>query len=222
MENNAVTHSPGAWNFDFGSGLSISLLQELLPAMTQEESATRIFYDGYQTASAKDLFLIGGRLYELRDTEGKVGEAVQSARQFIKDGVRKNWLNTQTRIQYQPSGNDNIIHGYGTSCVESKAVDFVGKDGEIQSNLTLEQSLALTGKKPKEVAEIMTYLNETQGYVWRFNNKPQTPTEAVVWLGANSDWFLLYCGRDPQYAMASFGVRLSQKIKRYNKNGTNS
>ncbi len=59
MENEAVTHMPGEWKFDLGNGLNVSLLQELLPPMTQDESATKTFYDGFQTASVQDIFLIG-------------------------------------------------------------------------------------------------------------------------------------------------------------------
>lgn len=214
MENE-VTFAPGAWNFDFGNGLTGSLLNELLPAMTQDESATRIFYDGYHTASADEFFLIGGKLYELRDSIGKTGNNVKSAHQFIQNSARQNWLNTQTRIAFQPSGQDIITHNYGTSRAVPKKVDFFGRDGLVEGVLSLEQSLALTGKKPQEVADIMRYLNETQGYAWRAYNgsRPASTDERVVGLLAVSGWFYLVCNGDPRGAVASFGVRFSQKNK---------
>ena len=210
METEPASYLPGAWNFDLGDGRSISLLSELLPAMTQDESATRTFYGGYRTASVRDLLLIGGKLYDLRDAQGKVGQAVQSACKFIREGIRNNWLNTQTRIRYQPDGNDVVTQDYGTPHAESKVVGFVGNDGEIQTNLTLEQSLALTGKTPKQTEETMSYLNNTPGFVWRVNLRPETVDERVVGLYAYSVRFSLLCW-DPQYAGASFGVHLGAK-----------
>ncbi len=213
MENDAVTYNPAVWNFDFGDGLIGSLLGELLPSMTQDESATKVFPGGFHTASIQDVFLIGGELYRLRNAEGKVGQAVNSAREFIEREIRSNLLNTQTRINYQPIGKDAIIHNYGTPQAVSKDADFVGRDGEIRDVLTLEQSLVLTGKTSNEVLSIMEYLNGTNGFVWRLNEKPKNVDERVVWLDAYSGGFDLDCFRGPRDAKASFGVRFGQKNK---------
>jgi hypothetical protein len=213
MENEEVTFVPGAWNFDFGNGLTGSLINELLPVMTQDESAKKDFYDGYHTASAEEFFLIAGKLYELRGAKEKVGQNVESARQFIRAGIRAHWLNTQTRISFK-STMDTITQNYGTERALLKDVDFLGKDGLVEEVLSLEQSLALTGKSPQMVANIMSYINETRGHAWRAYHaqRPVSVDEKVVGLGANSCGFNLGCFWDPQDARASFGVRFVQKF----------
>ncbi|MBS3089292.1 hypothetical protein J4461_00235 [Candidatus Pacearchaeota archaeon] len=80
--------------------------------MTQDQSAKWTFDDGYHTASLYEFFLIGGKLYELRNEREKVGQNAESARQFIKKWIRGKWLNTQTRIYFKPRGEDEIIHNY--------------------------------------------------------------------------------------------------------------
>ncbi|MEK6926955.1 MAG: hypothetical protein AABX11_00835 [Nanoarchaeota archaeon] len=214
--NQAVTYSPGMWTFDFGNRTG-SLLQALLHPMTQEESAKQTFYDGFHSASLPELFSIWSKMFELRNADDKkVKNAVESARQFTQTSIRNAYPNTQTRIAYQPapSSADKIIHGYGTSSHIIKEVGFVGRDGAIQEVLSLEQSLALTGKTLQEAEEIISYLNDTSlAYTWRVNQQPTRVDERVVWLGADSSRFDLYCSRDTQDARTSFGVKWAEKLR---------
>ena len=144
------------------------LASKLLPAMTQERLAT-YSKEGFHAASMPEYLELFDALYKLR---GKGGE-VEKARQFIMDSMRGS-LNTLTRLLYQPEGNDRVIHGYGTKSPVEKQVDLVGQDGNILEVLTPEVSLALTGKTPEQVVELMKYINGTKAYVWRLNNKPKS------------------------------------------------
>jgi len=216
MENGLI-YTPkreGFWSFDVGDGI-LDLLDTLLPVMTQDQSATYFSQDGFSTCTAPQFFLIGGKLHEMRNSEGDARKVAESARQFIKQGIRGNLLNTQTRISYSLDGQDTITHDYGRANPVVNNVNLVGQDGLPEKVLSLETSLALTGKKPEEVGAIMSYLNETQGYVWRFNSKPKNVAQdRVVRLSAYSGRFGLSCYyRDPQNAGASFGVRLREKNK---------
>ncbi|MEK6850040.1 MAG: hypothetical protein AABX85_00515 [Nanoarchaeota archaeon] len=212
MENGLIYTSrrEGFWSFDVGSRI-MDLSDTLLPVMTQDQSAKYSSPDGFSTCTAEQFFLVGSKLYEMKDLSGKDKEVVESARQFIRQGIRGHGLNTQTRISYSSNDQDAIIHGYGKANPVMKNVDFVGRDGAPDKVLSLESSLALTGKKPEEVNTIMSYLNNTVNYVWRVNSKPSNVDERVVRLDAYSDRFGLNCYRVPQDAGASFGVRVREK-----------
>jgi len=86
----------------------------------------------------------------------------------------------------------------------------------VEEVLSLEQSLALTGKNPQDVANIMSYLNYIHGnggYIKRrYNtNRPASVDERIVQFGANSDSFCFLCDINTSSVGASFGVRFSQK-----------
>jgi hypothetical protein len=203
----------GFWSFDLGDKI-LDLSDALIPAMTQEQSATYLSPKGFNTCTLPQFFLVGSKLHGLKDSvDDKVREAVKSAHQFVKQGIRNSWLNTQTRISYSPDGQDTITHDYGRANHSINRTNFVGKDGSPENVLSLESSLALTGRKPEEVNAIMGYLNGTSNYVWRLNSKPINVDERVVGLYANSDGFGLGCNGNPQDARASFGVRLREKNK---------
>ncbi|MEK6927027.1 MAG: hypothetical protein AABX11_01205 [Nanoarchaeota archaeon] len=212
MKNKTLTYIPGMWTFDFGNRTG-SLLQDLLRSMTQDESAKRTEYNGFQTASLQDLFLFWSKMHKLSKSEEEgVRESVESARQFIKGAMRNNHLTTQTRVYYNPlTQKDAIIHDYTTQRATKKEIDFVGPDGEIQKVLSSKQCLALTGKSPKDVKAIINYLTEISGYTWRVNQKPENIDERVVGLNECSDSLYLYCCRGPKYERASFGVRWTEK-----------
>src|SRR3989344_9657060 len=52
-------------------------------------------------------------LYSARDDKSKSSDVV-SAHDFIRDNSRAKWLVTLTRVRYNPAGNDEVIHNYGT------------------------------------------------------------------------------------------------------------
>ncbi len=205
--------TPESWAFDLGEGKLIELSGDLIPPMTQEKSAGYVSREGFRACSLRDFFKLGGRMYELKNESGEIGEHVKLAQKFIIDSLRKGVLNTQTRVVCLPNGQqDKVVHDYGRDSVIQENLDLVGCDGEIEQVLSLEASLALTGKKPEKVAEIMSYLNNgTPVYIFKLKRKPESRDERVVGLGAYSGGFYLDCGRFPRFAYASFGVRIGQK-----------
>ena len=184
----------------------IELASTLLPAMTQDKLAT-YSQEGFHALSIPEHFELFDDLYTLRDKGGEV----ENARQFVRRSIR-HFLTTLTRLLYQPEGNDRVIHGYGTKSPVEKQVDLVGQDGNILEVLTPEVSLALTGKTPEQVAELMKYINGTKAYVWRLNNKPKSIEERVARFDAGSGKAYLSCSWSPQGSSASLGVRLARKI----------
>jgi hypothetical protein len=201
-----VTPSSGYWvipskNEDF------YLAQALTPAMTQEDAAKLISPEGFALVDVPTHIRLFKAMYDLRDKGGEV----EKARMFLQTTMRNNFPNTSTRVAYMPKGKDVITHGYGTKSPSKIRVKFVGEDGLVNEVLSQEASLALTGKKPEEVAEVMSYLNQTPAYLWRVNSKPSQIDERVARFYSDSIRAGLYGGRDPAYRYDSLGVRVVRK-----------
>jgi hypothetical protein len=195
--------SLGYWVIPTEKG-DLHLAQELNPAMTQEELAGFTSPEGFRARSMKDYMNVFSAVYDLRNT----GNDARNAMLFVRKAIRAALPNTLTRIRYNPKGKDTIIHGYKTSEEEKIRVDFVGNDGDITKVLSAEQSLALTGRKPEEVAEIINYINESPAFAWRLHSKPQSIDERVARFDADSGRAYLDCVRGPDDSDSSLGVRL--------------
>ena len=218
--------SPKVWDFGFGREEFLDLFGDLLSPMTQDQSSTYISPDGARPCSVLDLFKVWGRMYELRNLPGLIGERVESARKFTINSIRDYFPNTQTRIIYSnwEGENDEIIQDYGTPKAVSRKVNFVGESGRLEKFLSLEASMALTGKTPEETAEIIRYLTGTLVYISKTNyitayiskayniNRPQCADERVVRLAAYPGRFSLFCNGNPQVAVASFRVRTQKNF----------
>jgi len=198
--------SLGCWVIPSEKG-DFYLAQELNPAMTQSELAGFASPEGFRAMSMKGYMDVLSALYELRNT----GSDAKSAMLFVRNAMRTSFPSTLTRVKYNLKGKDTIIHGYKTPEQEKIRIDFIGENGDITQVLSLEQSLALTGRKPEETAEIMRYINETPAFVWRLNSKPQSVDERVAWFCAGSVWAGFGCGRSGSDRSASLGVRVRQK-----------
>jgi len=186
------------WRFPSKQGDYI-LFEELAPAATQSDLAK---ISGVQSVPA--YFEVFRAMYDLRNS----GEDIEKARLFVREVMRTRFPNTLTRVAYMPEGNKDIVmHGYGTSNRKERQVEFVGRDGEIQNVSSTRACLALTGKKPDEVKEIMDWLNGTSYTgLWRVNAKPIQREERVVRFVANSDGSFLYCDVDPAVQYPAFRV----------------
>jgi len=179
------------------------LSQNLLPAMTQAESAKYISPEGYQTLALPGHIELFGAVKDLSDKGGDV----EQARQFLQTALRNNFPNTQTRVRYMPRGKDKIIHNYGRESQKIILANLIGEDGRLSSVLSLDASLALTGRKPEEVEEIISYINKTPAYFWRVTSKPAQKDERVVGFDAGSGGAGLSCYRFPGDRGVSLGVR---------------
>ena len=130
---------------------------------------------------------------------------------FIRDASRANWLMTLTRIAYTPKGLDKVIHNYGTKDMYEEDVDFITKDGKITKTGKPKSYQALLGTKDsvKEINEVFNWLNGTDAYAWKVNNKPAQLDERVAWFVAGSDRADLNCVSYPTGSNASLGVRFA-------------
>jgi len=135
--------------------------------------------------------------------------------EFLRENIRGNYPNLLTDIVYMPkvkgvARRDKVTHyDLGEKFVEA---DIVGGDGEFVEVTSAKASNALFGASVKNANQTFAWINGTSSYMYRVNETPETEDRRVVGLVAYSDGFYLICYWDPQYASASFGVCLSQKI----------
>ena len=114
---------------------------------------------------------------------------------------------TLTRIQYNPQGEDIVIHNYKQPSQYELPVHFIGPDGAILSANHAEkpmQALLDTNQSLQEVNEAFRWLMDVDAYLWRLNSKPQQTDERVAWFFAGSSRVVLVCGRyshDPDSAL---------------------
>ncbi len=198
--------SLGYWVIPTEKG-DLHLAQELNPNMTQIELAEFTSPEGFVAMSMKGYIDVLSALYDLRNT----GSDARNAMLFVRGAMRNNFPNTLTRIEYSPRGKDTIIHGYKTPEQEKIRVNFAGDNGDITKVLSAEQSLALTGRKPEEVAKIIKYINESPAFAWRLNSKPDSVDERVARFNADSNSANFDCDWNDSFRVASLGVCVARK-----------
>ena len=135
----------------------------------------------------------------------EIPEALE-AREFIKKQMREKWLMTTTRLRYNPSGKDEIIHDYKMPDEFSFNVDLVGKDKLIEQNDAGVLEALLLDSDANRVNKVFNSINGTNAYIWRLNSKPKQRHERVAWFDAGSGGALLNCNWDPSLRYSSLGV----------------
>ncbi len=125
---------------------------------------------------------------------------------FIQSGLRK-YPNTLSRVIYNHSGKDEIIHNYGTSDAYLLTGDVVGPDGWIKDiNYKKSLELLIGIKDTMKLDKISQRINKTHMYLWRINSKPSEKIERVVRFGAGDYRLFLYAGRDSSNVFPAFRV----------------
>ena len=141
--------------------------------------------------------------YNLRK---KNPEEAEELRNFLQTSFRK-YPNTLTRVIYSPSGNDRIIHNYGTSEQYSVDKKVVGKSDwlvNIPDKRVLEALLGT--KNVPQINRLFQWVNGTDAYIWRLDSKPKQEEERVAWFGAIVSRLSLTCGRNPLDEYPAFRV----------------
>ena len=191
----------------------VNLSKTLLPSRTQEEHA-----EHRMNAKPNEFYLADMSLYHSLFTElfnnkdNSYKPQIEDARQFIKKSMLEHWLTTLTRVQYNPNGNDMIIHNYGQKDRrEDNPKTFIGPDGQITKISNAEKPLQLllnTSQDVNEINSIYSWLADVNAYLYRLNSTPSKTDEKVAWLYAYSAGVNLGCGRVPSNLGGGFGVEI--------------
>jgi len=152
-------------------------------------------------------------LYNAKDDTTKSTE-IAEAQKFLKDTSRAKWLMTLTRIAYQPSDKDRVIHNFGTDDKYEEQVDFITPDEWIKdtSNPASYRALLGTEDNVQEINNVFQWLNGTNTYAWKVNSRPSSVDERVAGFYADSVRAFLSCDWGPSYTDSSLGVCLRKKI----------
>lgn len=185
------------------------LFERMTPEMSRDSLAE--FYEIEKTkgnpvpANAPLIWAIVTRVYELSPNNQELTERL---RIFLRDSFR-GYSNTLSEIiyNYNGSGEDQIIHNYGTSDEFSTFQNVVGSNGwvhEILDKKFLE--LILDTRDLDRIDAISRWINNTNSYLWRLNSKPKEKTQGVIRFDAYEDRFGLYCNADPLNEAPAFRV----------------
>ena len=136
----------------------------------------------------------------------------EEARAFIQKQMREKYPMTLTKIIYQPTGKDKIIHNFGTNDKYELEEDIVGKDRAIGAGDKKTLNAVLGVEDIDEIKSVYNWINQTPTWIWRVNKNPENIDERVARFGAYSDRVGLNCNWDPANSDASLGVRIAQKI----------
>jgi len=190
-----------------GESRTYRLFEQMTDSMTQYQLAE--FYEKEKSKGnphPMDSVLhltIPFAAYRLRNESP---EEAEKLRKFLQTSFRQN-PNTLTRVIYNPDGNDEIIHNYGTSDQYSLRENLVGPNNWMAdiSDKNVLESLLETSNVNK-INEFFQWFNKTNGYLWRLNSKPSKKEERVVGFNADSTRLYLNGNRDPSNRSPAFRV----------------
>lgn len=183
------------------------LFDQMTPVMTQDKLA-----EVYETEKQKGnpfptdmslLWAISTRAYELRDQSPAEAEQLKV---FLKKGFRS-YPNTLTRVIYNSSAKDKVIHNYNTSDQYSLEENVVGPDDWI-TNIADKKVLdsILGTNEINKINQVSQWINRTNSYLWRLNSKPQKKDERVAGFGAGSGRLGFFCNGGPLCGWPAFRV----------------
>ena len=195
---------------------SVDLAKQLLPARTQEEHAEHRNKAGKGEFYIADMLLYHTLFTALFKQKDKPES--EEAREFIQKQMGGHWLMTLTRIAYQPTGDDLVIHNYNTKDRYEINASVVGPDRFIEARDSKALEALLGTGNISEINSVYNWISQTPAYIWRLNSKPIQVCERVARFLADSDGALLDCDGNPDFSDSSLGVRLVVRPKGVAKN----
>ncbi|MBU0958318.1 MAG: hypothetical protein KKB31_00075 [Nanoarchaeota archaeon] len=183
-----------------GETKNYELVGEMTSAMPQDKLVARY---GLEIPSVPLIWAIASRAYDFRNENI---EEVGSLRDFLRNGFRQ-FPNTSSKVIYNPSGFDKVIHNHGTSDQYSLNANVVGPNDWIENILDKSVLESLLGTNDiNRINKVSNWINETDTYLWRLNSKPSKKDERVVGFSAYSDGLGLSAAWDPLDEYPAFRV----------------
>ena len=210
--------SEGSWDIPEvlyrGERGTYRLFEKMTPAMTQDQLA-----ELYEKEKRKGnphptdmplVWALATRALELRNEEES-----DQLKLFLKKGFRKFPI-TLTRIVYNPSEDDVVIHNYGTQDDYSFTTQIIGDDVQIREltdPAVLEKILGT--QDIQNIDKVARYINGSPAYLW-FNVKPNKKEESVARFYADEGRLAFVYGRHPLVEYPAFRVlRLPARLAIY-------
>lgn len=184
------------------------IFERMTPAMTQDQLSD--FYEKEKPRGNPHPmnsilhFAISLAGYNLRN---ECPSETEQLRSFLRKGFRK-FPNTLTRIIYNPSGRDKVVHNYGTSDKYTLNNHIFGSPGLVLdiSDKNILKPIFGTEDVDK-VNSVFHWLHDANTEIWRIRLKPENVVEKVVGLDACiGGLFTLDCCGDPLNKSPAFRV----------------
>lgn len=191
---------------------SVDLSQKLLPSMTQDKLAkyTKENKDNFHGASFPFYHVLFTTLYNHKENK-EYKKGVEEVRYFINESMLNHYLNTLTRLKYNSSGKDLIIHDYKQPNQKIVKLDsMVGEDGSITEIKNIENLLKVllgTKQSVEEINSVYNWLTGSNAYLFRINETPDQSLETVSGFSASSNRAYLGCYRNPTDSDSGLGSR---------------
>lgn len=186
----------------------VDLSKKLLRPMTQNESIiysiNALQNNRFRAASMPLYHSVFTSLF--RNIRSKKGKDIEKIRKFLYESIN-NFISTLTRVEYNPSGIDKIIHNCNIPGQYEIAGNFVGPDEFVKNTSNQAVYKALLGTDDtQEINEIYKWICGNNPFLWRVNHRPENQDICVAGFGASSGADLWCCG-DPRDSDSALGVR---------------
>ena len=183
------------------------IFKELTPGVTREKLSAIYELEKAKgnphPASAPLIWAICESAYNLRDRKSGSSEKL---RNFLHRSFQRS-MNTLTSIIYSPSGEDQIIHNYGTPDEYSFEEEVIGQSDWVSKihNKNFLEKLILNSDI-EQIYNVSRWISRTSPYLWRLRSKPKTEEEGVFAFISGGNAFDFHCNSDPSKQVATFRV----------------
>jgi len=170
------------------------LFEKMTPEMNQEQLAALYEKEKQKgnpyPTDAPLIWAICTSAYILKNENPETSKKLKN----LLENNFKRYPNTLTKIIYNPSGKDKIIHNYKTSDQYSLDGKVVGPDNwinKISDKNILEKLLGTSNIE--QINEVSQWINRTNSYLWRLKSNSKTKDERVARFYAYDDGLDLLC-----------------------------
>ena len=136
----------------------------------------------------------------------------EEIRLFLKKSIRNNYLQTLTRIEYNPKPKDKVIHNYRLNSQYQVLENIIGPDRNITKDDSFALKALIEDDKINEINKVYKWLNETDTYLLRVNSRPFIKDVREAGFSAYSGGVSFGCNRNPSSSYPALGVRAREKI----------
>ncbi|MBI5390684.1 hypothetical protein HZB02_04290 [Candidatus Woesearchaeota archaeon] len=186
-----------------------------LPAKTQDQFAADAQANptDYRACDGPEFYGIVATLFQ-----NQTDPAIAPLYTFLNDSTAKDqpYLTTLTRVIWNPSGDDEVIHQFGLPTQYSLRGNYVCLDGNITmpatDAMTYVQAAFNTQDPMQRVDDTFKWLTGKNAYAYRFNKKVSAVQERALRVGVDDDYsFGVGAGDGISIDRSAFGVKVVAK-----------
>ncbi len=144
--------------------------------------------------------------------DGASRKEIEDIRMFVRNAFYR-WPNTLTRIVYENSGKDKVVHNYGLTSQYEIDYKVAGKKEMVKKASDRQLYASLFGTDDIfGVHEVYKWMIEKNACLWRLSNKPRRTSKRTVRFGISSDSAVIGCSGDLKCRNIVVGVRTEKII----------